>query len=168
MSFLSMLFSGNPEPGNNLEYRKCYRAKHIYSSSTGNGTLFEPLPGIFRIDAKNPSKSISTMYYKTSSPGLYAVVNSDMSYPVNAHGNIQCAVSDCGTEELDENMPGIRRALLHILWKYVQTAEKINPDKWMTKRPELSMYNLVSVALKEFGITLPGTERFDGLYLSKK
>ena len=165
-SFLYLLFSGDPDPKNNAECAWNGAAKQKRRKMDETGFQVEFLPGLFRVDAKNRLKSARSMYGATKSPGLYAVTGSDMRYPVNAHGNIPRAVRDEGTEKIERNMPALRRIVLHLLRGYAKNAPRIDPDKWIVDKPELSVYDSAASALRELGFFVPGREWFGELDLN--
>jgi len=166
VSFLSRLFSGDPAPRNNAERKIWHRIRLGHLNVGARDALMEPLPGLYWLDLDAKKDQSDILYKHTDTPGIYAVGNSDMLYAANAHGNIQCAVT--AEDEMPEiDTEPIRRAVLYILAKYVKNVEKINPSKWIIEKPELYMYNSVAHALRDVGVEMPGTERFDGLYLNK-
>jgi hypothetical protein len=87
------------------------------------------------------------MYYRTGVPALYLVRNSDLWFPINAHGNLQMAVvADGGT--LEGFDPGkIRRSVLYLLSRYSKIQGTIDPDRWTIGKPEDKMRRSISNVL---------------------
>lgn len=158
--FLSALFSGVRTPYNSSEKNDYVRVQDSY------GAAPKVLPKFFAVDARQNQKT-APLYRLTKAPGMYFVKNSDLKYPINAHGNLQCAVVDKSQTPCTANLDAIRRCILHILWKYVQNGKKINKNNWVIEKPELFMYNSISSALKELNMQMPSSDKFFDTYLNK-
>lgn len=164
VSFLARLLSGDPVPRNSAMYRREYAIKLKHLGVRSKDTLLSQLPGLFQVDMSR-EKPRNILYVRTHNPGIYAVLGSDMAFPVNAHGNIQCALKDPGGELPELDLPALRRFCLYILSKYVKSAKNLDPEKWMLEHPERFMYNSLVSALRGIGFPVPDAENPEELYI---
>lgn len=163
ISVLYPIFSGDTVPRNSAEYRKARNAKQKTYGITSSSSRFSRLPGFFHVEMPEEGRlPYRLMYVKTRAPGLYAVTHSDLRHPLNAHGNVQCMRLASGNGEApDVSVQRLRRAVMHILLQYVKAAPRIDPDRWMTRKPWLTMYSGLYRALHELGLMVPGPEKFE-------
>ena len=163
MTLLYKVFSGAAEPRNcSMRIRTNLKnAKEMLQQLPG--IAFSKLPGFFVTELPGPGckPPVNIMFSKTRSSGIYAITDSDLQYPLNSHGNMQCCVKATSEESLPEfDVGAIRRSVLHFLCKYMKNAKRIDPDTWMTSKPELAVYDSLLRAFVEVGIVLPPKERF--------
>lgn len=168
MSFLSLLFSGDPAAHNDIGADKRSRVNKLTGMSAEYGSV-EKLPMFFDVDMNRPEIVRMSAYRKTECHGVYLVRHSELDYPMNMAGNASFAVVVEKPGGLPEvSVKAIRRVVTGILLKYSQMLDKIDLDKWMSANPVLKMHDYVCRVLSEAGIPPPGRKWFSGMELKGK